>query len=30
MSEEEKENKTWIIVDENKINWSAFDDDLSD
>ena len=30
MSEEEKENKTWVIVDENKINWSAFDDDLSD
>ena len=30
MSEEEKMNKTWVIVDENKINWSYFDEDLSD
>ena len=30
MCEEDKNNKTWIIVEENKINWSQFDEDLED
>lgn len=30
LSEDERATKSWIFLDENRIEWGEFDEDLSD